>query len=74
VNPIEVSLVTNAPVCRQSQTRTIGRPRDHKPGDVYGMSFLRPLARRRLSTRRPALVAMRARKPCVRFRRTLLGW
>jgi len=39
----------------------------------YGMSFLRPLERRRLNTLRPLRVAMRARKPCVRLRRTLLG-
>ncbi len=39
----------------------------------YGISFLRPLARRRASTLRPFLVAMRARKPCVFLRRTLLG-
>lgn len=39
----------------------------------YGVSFARPLARRRFSTRRPALVAMRARKPCVRARFSLLG-
>lgn len=38
-----------------------------------GMSFLRPFERRRLSTLRPFLVAMRARKPCVRLRRSLLG-
>lgn len=38
-----------------------------------GQSFLRPLARRRASTRRPLLVAMRARKPCVRARCKLLG-
>jgi len=35
---------------------------------------LRPLARRRLRTRRPFLVAMRARNPWVRLRFTLLGW
>jgi hypothetical protein len=40
---------------------------------LYGMSFLRPLARRRASTARPFLVAIRARNPCVRARRTLLG-
>ena len=39
----------------------------------YGMSFLRPLARRRASTARPFFVAIRARNPCVRARRTLLG-
>lgn len=38
-----------------------------------GMRRLRPLARRRLNTLRPFFVAMRARNPCVRLRRTLLG-
>lgn len=38
-----------------------------------GMSFLRPFARRRARTFWPFFVAMRARKPCVRLRRTLLG-
>jgi hypothetical protein len=32
------------------------------------------LARRAFSTARPALVFMRARKPCVRLRRVLEGW
>ena len=41
---------------------------------LYGVSLARPLARRRFSTRRPALVAMRARKPWVRARLILLGW
>ena len=35
---------------------------------------LRPLARRRLSTRRPALVDIRFRNPCRRARFKLLGW
>src|SRR5690606_2581450 len=34
----------------------------------------RPLARRRARTRRPAAVAMRARKPCVLARLRRLGW
>lgn len=34
----------------------------------------RPLALRRSSTLRPALVAMRERKPCLRWRLILLGW
>jgi hypothetical protein len=38
------------------------------------VSRLRPLARRRLSTFRPALVFMRSRKPCVFFRRLRFGW
>lgn len=41
---------------------------------AYGVSLARPLARRRLSTSRPALVAIRARKPWVRARLILLGW
>ena len=40
----------------------------------YGQSRARPLRRRRLSTARPPLVAMRARNPWVRLRRKLLGW
>ena len=35
---------------------------------------LRPLARLAFSTCRPAFVAIRARKPCVRLRFRLLGW
>ncbi len=34
----------------------------------------RPLARRRLRISRPALVLMRALKPCLRLRRRLFGW
>lgn len=51
-----------------------------RPADVwtamirYGVRRARPLARRRLSTSRPALVAIRARKPWVRARFSLLGW
>jgi hypothetical protein len=37
-------------------------------------SRFRPLARRRLRISRPARVDMRARKPCLRFRRRTLGW
>lgn len=36
--------------------------------------MLRPFARRRASTRRPPTEAMRARKPCSRFRARFLGW
>ena len=38
------------------------------------VSRLRPLARRRLSVRRPARVLMRARNPWVRARLRFLGW
>jgi hypothetical protein len=37
-------------------------------------SRLRPLARRRFRTLRPAGVALRLRNPCSLLRRTLLGW
>jgi len=39
-----------------------------------GVRRARPFARRRFSTCRPALVAMRARKPWARFFLILLGW
>ena len=41
---------------------------------AYGVSCARPLARRRFNTRRPALVAILARNPCVRARFKMLGW
>lgn len=39
----------------------------------YTLSRARPLARRAFRTRRPFLVRMRARNPCVRLRCRLLG-
>ena len=53
-----------------------GRPASAHPGCLGGIdavSRLRPFARRRFSTLRPPGVAMRARNPCVRLRRRLLG-
>lgn len=38
------------------------------------VSRLRPLARRRFSTKRPFLVDMRTKNPCVRRRRRRFGW
>jgi hypothetical protein len=43
-------------------------------GCPYPASLLRPLARLRFNTKRPDLSAIRARKPCLRFLRKLLGW
>ena len=43
-------------------------------GGTCTVNRLRPLRRRRFSTFCPPGVAMRARKPCARFRRRLLGW
>ena len=40
----------------------------------YAERRLRPLRRRRLRMARPCRVRMRARKPCLRFRRRLFGW
>lgn len=46
--------------------------------EIQGYSLLtvrrfRPFARRRFSTRRPFLVAIRTRNPCVRLRWRVLG-
>ena len=43
-------------------------------GGIETVNRLRPLARRRLRTSCPPGVLIRARKPCVRLRRLLLGW
>lgn len=61
--------------------RTAHRIRDHATlggSQVYfelivGTSRLRPFARRRFSTARPAFVLIRARNPWVRFLRMRLG-
>lgn len=48
----------------------------NQPGCLVGIETvrrLRPLRRRRLMTCRPVGLAIRARKPCVLFRRRLLG-
>jgi len=54
------------------QSWIVARRRSRRPKG-YGVNRARPFARRRLRTRRPAFVAMRARKPCVRARLILLG-
>ena len=64
--------------------RSIRRRLAFSPKTDEGVSLLdpadqadsraRPLARRDLSTARPARVLMRARNPCLRARRRLLGW
>ena len=43
-------------------------------GGIETVNRLRPLARRRLMTSCPPGVLIRARNPCVRLRRLLLGW
>ena len=48
--------------------------RSVKPYSLLTVSFLRPLARRRFTTRRPFFVDIRTRNPCVRARLRLLGW
>ena len=65
IGRVEVDLAPQAPLGGKPQRRT-------GVGD-QGISFLRPLARRRARTLRPFAVAIRARNPCVRARRTLLG-
>jgi hypothetical protein len=41
---------------------------------VQTASRVRPFARRARRTLRPPILFMRARKPCVRLRRTTEGW
>jgi RecB family exonuclease len=41
---------------------------------VQAPSLFLPFWRRRFRTRRPPLVRIRTRKPCVRFRFRLFGW
>jgi hypothetical protein len=45
----------------------------HFDGAAYADRRLRPRARRRFKIARPPRVAIRARKPCRRFRRRTLG-
>ncbi len=56
---------TAALICRREPAR---------PGSSYAERRLRPLARRRAKTFRPAAVFIRARKPCRRLRTITLGW
>src|SRR5688572_19567122 len=66
-------------LCRRMQSLVGGEPcrvgqqRRAKTNSVYGVRRARPFARRLARTFRPAAVAMRARKPCVRLRCKLLG-
>lgn len=62
-----------APV-RRSPPSVGGSDTAARPWPVQADSLLRPFARRRASTRRPPREAMRARKPCSRFRARFLGW
>jgi hypothetical protein len=57
----------------RERERSIRRQRRAKPID-QGVNRARPLARLAFRTLRPPRVAIRARKPCVRLRRKLLGW
>ena len=59
---------------RRSPPCAGGSGRAARPRPVQADSLLRPFARLRASTRRPPREAMRARKPCSRFRARFLGW
>lgn len=68
-------LPPEAVVCRFACCRRFFRwMPDRRVNQCFGDSRTRPLARRRFNTWRPAFVAIRARKPCVRARFRLLGW
>lgn len=73
VSGLEVGLAPDAARGGQAgRSGPLGRRQG--TGRGQGISFLRPLARRRARILRPLAVAMRARNPWVRARRTLLGW
>lgn len=61
------------PLCRQGYGNA-GVQRYFPWCSSETVSFLRPCARREASTRRPFLVFMRSRKPCLFTRRRLCGW
>ena len=61
------------PLCRQGYGNA-GIQRYFPWCSSETVSFLRPCARREASTRRPFLVFMRSRKPCLFTRRRLCGW
>jgi hypothetical protein len=51
----------------------LGRTESRQPYSLLTVSLLRPLARRRFRTRRPFLLLIRTRKPCVRLRWRVFG-
>ena len=59
-------------VRKSSEERS--RARAGSTASCQADSSARPLRRRAAKMERPARVRMRARKPCVRLRRRLLGW
>jgi hypothetical protein len=63
----------SAPLEERLEFSAAGQPLASREATRYTVSRLRPLARRRLSTLRPPLVLMRARKPCVFARRRRFG-
>jgi hypothetical protein len=71
VNGVEFRFVGEASLARKAARGE--RNGGALPGSGQTARRLRPFARRRLSTRRPPLVAMRARKPWTRLRCRLLG-
>jgi hypothetical protein len=66
--PQEVAALVDAIAAPKATIRALG----HLP-EVETASCLRPLARRRFRTARPAWVFIRARNPCVRRLRIRLG-
>jgi hypothetical protein len=71
VNGVELGFVGEA--ARAGKAARAERKGGALRGNGQTARRLRPFARRRLSTRRPPFVAMRARKPWTRLRCRLLG-
>ena len=68
-HPQKVASFAEAIAAPEATTRALR----HLP-EVETASCLRPFARRRFRTARPAWVFIRARNPCVRRLRIRLGW
>lgn len=60
--------------CAAGNTSVAGTSRLRVEHSAQADSFARPLARREVSTARPARVRIRRRKPCFLARRRLFGW
>src|ERR1017187_1922160 len=59
---------------RAAKRQALWRTGGHWPAGYTGVKRLRPTRRRLARMPRPLLLALRARKPCCRLRRTFDGW
>jgi hypothetical protein len=70
--PGEIPALLDA--CRAAKPQALWHTGGHGPACYTGVKRLRPTRRRLARMPRPLLLALRARKPCCRLRRTFDGW